>query len=110
MTCMLLLMLLNSLVLLIVRGLSVLISKHLSTGSRHALAVLPGFRGLPLCGLARHADLVVELIDLFEGETLGLVDEEVDKGDADEAAAEPDEEDLALEVGLAGTKVDEVGS
>lgn len=72
--------------------------------------MLPGLSGLPVLGLAGNANFIVELIDLLEGETLGLVDEEVDEGDAQETAGEPDEEDLGLEVGLSGTVVDEVGS
>ena len=63
----------------------------------------------PADGAAGDLDLVVEFVDLFEGEALGLVDEEVDEGDAEEAAAEPDEEDLGLEVGVAGAVVDEEG-
>lgn len=63
--------------------------------------------------LPRLADLVVELVDLLEREALGLVDHGVDKGDADEAAAAPDEEDLGLEVHslrwLARVVVHEVG-
>ena len=39
-------------------------------------------------------DLSVQFINLFQGETLGFVDEEVHEGDADEAAASPDKEDF----------------
>ena len=59
--------------------------------------------------LPRLADLEVKLVDLLEGQTLGLVDHEVDEGDADEAEAAPDEEDLGLQVGVAGALVDHVG-
>jgi hypothetical protein len=58
--------------------------------------------------LPRLADLAVELVDLLEGQALGLVDHEVDEGDADEAEAAPDEEDLGLQVGVAGAGVDHV--
>ena len=58
---------------------------------------------------ASRRDSLVQLVDLLERETLGLVDEEIDEGDADEAAREPYEEDLALQVGVAGTVVDEIG-
>lgn len=58
--------------------------------------------------LPRLADLEVKLVDLLEGQTLGLVDHEVDEGDADEAEAAPDEEDLGLQVGVAGALVDHV--
>lgn len=99
-------------ILLGVRNLALLVAlvEHLATSSGNAVAVLPGVMGLPVKGLSSNADLVVELVDLLEGQTLGLVDEKVDEGDAQETAAEPDEEDLGLEVGLAGTVVDEVGS
>lgn len=68
--------------------------------------------GLPVpalpCG-AQPGHLGVELVDLLERQALGLVDEEVDKGNAEEAATEPDEENLALQVGIARAVVDEVG-
>lgn len=49
-----------------------------------------------ILGLASLADNTVEFVDLLEGETLGFVDHEVHKGNADEAESGPDEEDLAL--------------
>lgn len=55
------------------------------------------------------ADFGVELVDLFEGEALGLVDEAPDEEDADETAGGPDEEDAGLEAGVALAGVDEVG-
>ena len=51
----------------------------------------------------------VEEVDLLERQTLGLGDEEEREGEAQEAAAAPDEEHLGAEVGVAGTVVDEVG-
>lgn len=63
-----------------------------------------------MLGLAGNGNFIVELVNLLEGEPLGLVDEEVDEGDAQETAGEPDEEDLGLEVGLSAAVVDEVGS
>ena len=48
-------------------------------------------------------DLAVEFVDLFERETLGLVDHEPDEGATDEAEATPDEEDLDAQVGVALT-------
>lgn len=59
-------------------------------------------------GLVRLGDLEVELVDLFERKTLGLVDVEVDECSADDAEATPDEEDLGLEVGVAWARVDHV--
>lgn len=55
-------------------------------------------------------DLGVELVDLLEGKTLGLVDHGPDEEDADEAEAAPDEEDLCAEVGVTGSGIDHVGS
>lgn len=72
--------------------------------------MLPCLGGLPVLGLAGNSNFIVELVNLLEGESLGLVDEEVDEGDAQETAGEPDEEDLGLEVGLSAAVVDEVGS
>lgn len=63
----------------------------------------------PRAGFTRNLDLRIELIDLLQRKALGLVDHEVDEGDTQEAACEPDEEDLGLEVRVAGAKVDEVG-
>jgi hypothetical protein len=76
---------------------------------RNILNVLEADSGNKALALPRLADLEVELVDLLEGQTLGLVDHEVDEGDADEAEAAPDEEDLGLQVGVAGTLVDHVG-
>lgn len=61
-------------------------------------------RRLPCLG-----DLAVQLIDLLERKTLGLVDHCPDEEDADEAASTPDEEDLSAKVGIAGSAVDHVG-
>lgn len=75
-----------------------LLAKHTLCTNRVA-ALLEGGRGLPVLAVlgachARH--LGVQLVDLLQRQTLGLVDEEVDEGDAEEAAGEPDEEDLGL--------------
>lgn len=53
-------------------------------------------------------DLVVQLVDLLESKALGLVDKEVHEADTQEAAGEPDEEDLGLEIGVAWSPVHEV--
>lgn len=58
--------------------------------------------------LACLLDLVVQLVDLLKSKALGLVDKEVHEADTQEAAAEPDEEDLGLEVGVAWSPVHEV--
>jgi len=51
----------------------------------------------------------VQLIDLLQGETLSLVDEEIHKGDADKAASPPNEKDLGLQISVTLTVVDEEG-
>ena len=62
----------------------------------------------PSNGFAGLLDLVIELVDLLESKAFGLVDEEVNEADTQKAAAEPDEEDLGLQVGVAWSPVDEV--
>jgi hypothetical protein len=91
-------------------SLVIISTKHLAIRSRDTLAMLPRLSGSPLLGLASNTDFVVQLINLLEGQTLGLVDEEVYESNAQETATEPDEEDLGLEIGLSGTEIDEVGS
>lgn len=59
--------------------------------------------------LPRVGNLLVHLVDILEGESLGLVDHGPDEGDADEAAAAPHEEYLGLQVGVARAVVDHVG-
>jgi hypothetical protein len=59
--------------------------------------------------LPRLADLAVQLVDLLERQTLGLVDHGPGEEDTDEAASAPDEEDLGTEVGVARSVVDHVG-
>jgi hypothetical protein len=76
----------------------------------NVLDILEAERGHEALALPRLVDFSVELVDLLEREALGLVDHEVDKGDADEAETAPDEEDLGLQVGVAGAVVDHVGS
>lgn len=78
--------------------------------TQRTLLVGKGVRGRPGRAVAGRLALVVHLVDLLERVRLGLVDEEVDKGNADEAEREPDEEDLGLQVGVSGTVVDQVGS
>ena len=80
------------------RGQGALISEtHISRegGVRHPLAGVAGG------GLLEHA------VDLLEGETLGLGDEEVGVDEADGAEGAPDEEDFRAEVALVGA--DHVG-
>ncbi len=68
-----------------------------------------GRLGLPASTAPRRNRLVgVHLIDLLQRQALCLVDHEVHKGDAQEAAGEPHKEDLALQVGIARAVVDQV--
>lgn len=76
----------------------------------HVLDVLEGDGGDKARRLPGLAALSVELVDLLEGKTLGLVDHAPDEEDADEAASTPDEEDLGTHVGIARTRVDHVRS
>jgi hypothetical protein len=76
----------------------------------NALALAEGRRRPPAGALVRQLDFLVHGVDLLECEALGLVDEEVGERNAQEAAAEPDEEDLALQVGVAFAVVDQVRS
>lgn len=62
----------------------------------------------PAHRVLRHTNLIIQLIDLLESEPLGLVDKEVDKSDAEEAASKPDEEDFGLEVCVARTPFDKI--
>lgn len=89
-----------------VRGVGIAMDNAGTAGT--ALDNRARLRG-PLGRLASRDALGVHLVNLFEREALGFINKEVDKGNADKAAAEPDEEDLGLEVGIAGAKVDEVG-
>ena len=52
---------------------------------------------LPVPGrFPRSAFVVVQLVDLLQRHVFRLVDEEVDEGNANKAAAKPNEEDLGL--------------
>lgn len=75
----------------------------------NTLSVLPRLVWYPLGGTGSKRHLLVQLVNLFETEAFGLVNEEVDKGNAEEAATEPDEEDLGLQIGIARAVVDEIG-
>lgn len=81
-------------------------STFLAQCIRNLLFLSPGDGGLPANTLPGGADLIVQLINFFQGQALGLVDHGVHKGNAQEAAAEPDEENLRLEVCVAGPVVD----
>lgn len=90
-------------------ALDMLTASTLHGNSRPPL--LEGDARLPVYAVLRAhdaLDLGVQIIDLLQRQAFRLVDEEVHKGNADKAAAEPDEEDLGLHVGVAFTIVDEI--
>jgi hypothetical protein len=82
---------------------------HASVVTVHILNVLERDGRNEARRLPRLADLAIELVDLLERETLGLIDHSPDEEDADEAASTPDEEDLSTEVGISRAVIDHVG-
>jgi len=60
--------------------------------------------------LGRNLNFIIQLINLLKRKALGLINHEVHESDTQEAASEPDEEDLRLQVCVSGTPVDEVRS
>lgn len=66
------------------------------------------YGGNPTGTVSCITDLAIQLVDLLQGESLGLVDHEVNKCNADEAATAPDEENLGLQIGIACSVIDEV--
>lgn len=52
--------------------------------------------------------LLEHLVDLLEGETLGLRNEEVGEGEGEAAEGAPHEEDLGTKVGLSALRTDQV--
>lgn len=63
------------------------------------LHLLEGNSGYEALGLPGLGDLAVELVDLFQGESLGLVDHEVNEYAADTAEPSPDPEDVGVDSG-----------
>lgn len=56
----------------------------------------PGNGWLPANTLPSRTDLIVKLVNFLQGQALGFIDHGVHESDAEEAAAEPDEEDFGL--------------
>lgn len=77
--------------------------------TRSSLTFFEGDSGLPPSALACAADFVIQLVDLFQAESFGFINEEVHKGHADETGAEPDEEDLGLKIRVARSEINQVG-
>lgn len=63
----------------------------------------------PVAILGFEARGLVHLVDFFQRQTFRFVNEEVDEEDTAQAGGAPDKENLGLQVGVAGTVVDEVG-
>lgn len=81
---------------------------HNASLGGNTLSLCKGGARDPVLALRSRLHLVVHLINLLERVALGLVYEEIDEGNADEAESEPDEEDLGLQVGITSTVVDKV--
>ena len=71
------------------RSIRHILHRHLAPRIAHLLDVLERDLRAERLALPRLGDNAVELVDLLERQTLGLVDHEVDEGDADEAAGAP---------------------
>src|SRR5690606_21350885 len=84
----------------------VLLRRSLLDGS--SLLVSKALRGLEARGPPCGNTILKETVNLLKRETLSFLDEEEDKGNADEAARAPDEEDLDTEVGVAFTGINHV--
>ena len=65
--------------------------------------------GLPF-GRGAWAALFQHLVDLFEGQTLGFGNKEVDEEERNAAKTAPHEEDVGAEVGVVLLRADQVGS
>lgn len=71
------------------------------------LDVLEGYLGSEVFAVPSLRDPSVQLVDLFKTGSFGLADEEVHECNADETERSPNEEDLALEIGV--VLVDHIG-
>lgn len=90
-------------------SVSLNLSKTLAAGvGVNILDVLEGHSRNEALRLPCLVDLAVELVDLLEGKSLGLVDHGPHEEDTDEAASTPDEEDLGAHVGISRSVVDHV--
>jgi len=76
--------------------------------ARHVAHIGVVHRGHKARRLPGEAHLGVHLVDLLQGQVLGLVDAHVHEHGAHEAEAAPDEEDLGLQVRVARPGVDHV--
>jgi len=80
-----------------------------TTLPRKTLPLVEADLGCPAGTLPSLAYIAVHLVNLLKRAALSLIDEKVHKCNTDEASSEPDEEDLALKVGVALAVVDEIG-
>lgn len=93
----------------------------------HGMCALPGVYSLNICNAAlpalldpvvrfRHPSgglpgldaVIVQLIDLFKRQALGLGDEEVGEDKTAETSSSPDEEHLGAQAGVSGSGFDQV--
>lgn len=93
----------------LLRLMTLFLSPVNPTLPRDTCSLLKANFGRPLGTLPRFPTIAIHLVNLFEGKTLGFVDEEVHETNAQEASGEPNEEDFALKVRVAIAIVDEVG-
>lgn len=63
----------------------------------------------PVCGLPGFDVVIIQFVDLFEGETFGFGDEEVGKDETAETCGSPDEEYFDSETSITRTGFDEIG-
>ena len=93
---------------LLVRSMVVVALLLLDTNGANSLDV--GDKPAAVSGRIGGGGVLVEDVDGFERETLGLGDAKVGEDEAADTGGTPEEEDLDSEVGVSGTIVDEVGS
>ena len=76
--------------------------------STDSISPSSGDLGKPRIREENRIDLLIHLINLLQSQALGLVNHKIHECDAQEAAGEPDEEDLALKIGVAGTEIHQI--
>ena len=75
----------------------------------HILHILEWNRGHKAWRAPRPVDLGVKFVNLFERQTLRLINHAPDEKNTDEAAATPDKEDFGAKVGVTRVIVYKVG-
>jgi hypothetical protein len=91
-----------------------LIMHHLSLRPQSSLARLTGpnipkrRRRNPGPTPARHLDLRIQLIDLFQGQAFCLIDHKIHKRDTQKTTGEPDKKDFGLEICVSVAEIHEI--